>query len=113
MHDFDIIVVGAGPAGLAFTRALADSGLSIALVERQPADVLAAPPVDGREIALTHRSVATLEKLGAWGRIPPDEIFALRAARVYNGRSPLALGFDPNFPLMQGADIVLGAAAGA
>ena len=46
MHDFDIIVVGAGPAGLAFTRALADSGLSIALVERQPADVLAAPPVD-------------------------------------------------------------------
>ena len=45
MHDFDIIVVGAGPAGLAFARALEGSGLDIALVERQPADVLASPPV--------------------------------------------------------------------
>lgn len=96
MRDFDIIVVGAGPAGLAFARALEGSGLRIALVERQPEEVLAAPPVDGREIALTHRSVATLEHLGALSHIAPDQIFALRAARVYNGRSPLALGFDPD-----------------
>ncbi|MEL7707679.1 5-demethoxyubiquinol-8 5-hydroxylase UbiM [Citromicrobium bathyomarinum] len=94
MRDFDIIVVGAGPAGLAFARGLEGSGLTVALVERQPAEVLAEPPVDGREIALTHRSVATLELLGAWNRIAPDQIFALRAARVYNGRSPLALRFD-------------------
>ena len=86
MRDFDIIVVGAGPAGLAFARGLEGSGLTVALVERQPAEVLAEPPVDGREIALTHRSVATLERLGAWNRIAPDQIFALRAARVYNGR---------------------------
>lgn len=33
--DFDIIIVGAGPAGLAFARALAGSGLSFAIVERQ------------------------------------------------------------------------------
>jgi ubiquinone biosynthesis UbiH/UbiF/VisC/COQ6 family hydroxylase len=96
MRDFDIIVVGAGPAGLAFARALEGSGLNIALVERQPEEVLAEPPVDGREIALTHRSVATLEHLGGWSHIAPDQIFALRAARVYNGRSPLALGFDPD-----------------
>ena len=96
MRDFDIIVVGAGPAGLAFARALDGSGLRIALVERQPAEVLAEPPVDGREIALTYRSVATLEHLGAWSHIAADQIFALRAARVYNGRSPLALGFDPD-----------------
>ena len=43
MRDFDIIVVGAGPAGLAFARALEGSGLNIALVERQPEEVLAAP----------------------------------------------------------------------
>ncbi len=95
MRDFDIIVVGAGPAGLAFVRALDGSGLRIALVERQPEEVLAAPPFDGREIALTHRSVATLERLGAWSHMAPDQVFALRAARVYNSRSPLALGFDP------------------
>ena len=95
MHDFDIIVVGAGPAGLGFVRALAGAGRRIALVERQEEAVLAAPPVDGREIALTHRSVATLERLGAWSHIPGDQVFALRGARVFNGRSPLALAFDP------------------
>lgn len=44
MRDFDIIVVGAGPSGLAFARALDGSGLRIALIERQVADVLADPP---------------------------------------------------------------------
>ena len=96
MRDFDIIVVGAGPSGLAFARALEGSGLRIALIERQVADVLADPPVDGREIALTHRSVDMLDRLGAWSSIPPDHIFALRSARVYNGRSALALAFDPD-----------------
>ena len=30
--DFDMAVVGAGPAGLCFARSLAGSGLSVALV---------------------------------------------------------------------------------
>lgn len=104
MRDFDIIVVGAGPAGLGFARALEPTGLRIALIERQAEAELASPPVDGREIALTHRSVATLERLGAWDRIAPEGVSALRGARVYNGRSPLALGFDPE----GGADARLG-----
>ena len=62
MRDFDIIVVGAGPAGLGFARALEPTGLRIALIERQAEAELASPPVDGREIALTHRSVATLKR---------------------------------------------------
>ena len=33
--DHDIIIVGGGPAGLSFARALAGSGLRIAIVERQ------------------------------------------------------------------------------
>ena len=32
---FDVAVVGAGPAGLAFTRSLAGAGLTIALIEGQ------------------------------------------------------------------------------
>ena len=53
---FDLVVVGAGPAGLCFVRSLAGSGLRIALVERQPRAALADQAEDGREIALTHRS---------------------------------------------------------
>jgi 2-polyprenyl-6-methoxyphenol hydroxylase-like FAD-dependent oxidoreductase len=70
-------------------------GLRIAVVERQPADVLANPPSDGREIALTHRSVRLLQEMGACQHLDPAIIAPLRAARVLNGRSPFALSFDP------------------
>ena len=92
--QFDIIIVGGGPAGLSLARALASSGLSIAIVEQQDSKVLAAPGYDGREIALTHRSIRALADLGAWARIPSDETAPLKAARVLNGSSPLALSFD-------------------
>lgn len=91
---YDIIIVGGGPAGLSFARALADAGLNIALVEQQDSDALADPGYDGREIALTHRSVRMLTELGAWARLPAEEISELREARVLNGLSPLALTFD-------------------
>ena len=50
----DIVVVGAGPAGLSLVRALSGSGLSVALVERNDYSSIAQPAYDGREIALTH-----------------------------------------------------------
>ncbi|MFY8134556.1 MAG: FAD-dependent oxidoreductase, partial [Aquimonas sp.] len=64
--DFDLIVIGAGPSGLCFALALADSGLSIALIDQQPRAALAEAEFDGREIALTHHSVAVLKRLGVW-----------------------------------------------
>ncbi|MFS2111293.1 5-demethoxyubiquinol-8 5-hydroxylase UbiM [Sphingomonas sp. Sphisp140] len=91
--DYDVIIVGAGPAGLAFARSLNDQGLETLLVERQPHAALADPAYDGREITLTHGSRAILERLGAWQRLP--EIAPLRAARVRNGRSAFALDFEP------------------
>ncbi len=89
----DIIVVGAGPAGLAFCRALAGSSLNISIVEAHQPDVLADPPFDGREIALTHPSKAILENLGIWQRFPESEIHYLRAASVLNGDSSFRLHF--------------------
>lgn len=91
--DYDVIIVGGGPAGLAFARSLNDQGLETLLVERQPYAALADPAYDGREIALTHGSRAILERLGAWERLP--EIAPLQAARVRNGRSAFALDFEP------------------
>lgn len=91
---YDIVIVGGGPAGLSFARAMDGSGLSIAIIEQQERDALADPAYDGREIALTHRSVRSLAQLGAWERLPADGISALRKAHVLNGNSPLALKFD-------------------
>ncbi|MCB1331754.1 MAG: FAD-dependent monooxygenase, partial [Maritimibacter sp.] len=89
----DIVIIGAGPAGLAFARALAETGLNMVLVERQPLDVLQDPPNDGRDIALTHTSETLMQELGLWAHIPADEIGTIRDAKVIDGTDPYALHF--------------------
>jgi ubiquinone biosynthesis UbiH/UbiF/VisC/COQ6 family hydroxylase len=93
--EFDVVIIGAGPAGLSLAGALAEQGLAIALVERLPATALAAPEFDGREIALTHFAVDVLRGLGAWGRIPAAMIAPLCEARVLNGAGAHALCLSP------------------
>ena len=90
----DILVVGAGPAGLSFAAELAGSGLKITLIEKSPLEILQNPPYDGREIALTHLSREIMQRLGMWDLIPKDEIYPLRDAKVLNGQS----GYQLHFP---------------
>lgn len=92
---YDIAIIGAGPVGLAFALSLADSGLRVAVVERQGEAALADPPFDGREIALTHNSRRVMEEVGAWERLPEDAVSPLSRAKVLNGRGPLGLSFTP------------------
>jgi ubiquinone biosynthesis UbiH/UbiF/VisC/COQ6 family hydroxylase len=94
MND-PILICGAGPAGLALANDLALEGADVVLIEQSDEKTLAEPPFDGREIALTHKSIATLRRLGAWERLPADAAHPLSRAKVYNGRSPFALGFAP------------------
>lgn len=92
--DYDLIISGAGPAGLCLARALSGQGLRIALIEQQPEASLAKPAFDGREIALTQRSAETMRELGLWQRIErydPAALAPLRDARVMNGPSPFAM----------------------
>ncbi len=89
--DADIVIIGAGPAGLCFARSLADAGLQIMVLERQAEAALATPAFDGREIALTHHSAKLMQQLGLWERIDPQEISPLQDARVFNGSSLFSL----------------------
>jgi len=91
--DADVLIVGAGPAGLALGTALADAGLRALLLEQQAQAVLESPPEDGREIALTHRARRVMEALGLWSRIDPAEVSPLHEARVVDGGSPRVLHF--------------------
>ena len=84
MHH-DVIIIGAGPAGLCLAKALCDLDLKVALVERQPRAAIAEPAFDGREIALTHASMRQLRDLGIWQHLPEDACSPLRAARVMEG----------------------------
>ena len=92
--DYDIIIIGAGPAGLSFARAMADTDLKIVLIEKQPESVLEDPAYDGREIALTHLSQKIMRELGMLDHIDDDHISLIKTAKVMDGKSPYALAFD-------------------
>lgn len=90
----DIIVIGAGPAGLSFARLVADTGLKITLIEKQPEKILANPAYDGREIALTHLSHKIMSATGMWDRINDKDISLIKDAKVLNGDLENPLFFD-------------------
>jgi ubiquinone biosynthesis UbiH/UbiF/VisC/COQ6 family hydroxylase len=89
-----VTIVGAGPAGLSFARSLANTGLQVVMIEKRPTTELSTPAFDGRDIALTHRSVKILKELGVWSRIDADAIGPIREARVLDGTSQYLLNFD-------------------
>lgn len=93
-YECDIAIVGAGPAGLSFACALADSGLRICLVDKLAHERLAEPEFDGRDIAVTHLSKTILEEMNVWQRFPATAVHPLKEASVQTGSSPYALHFE-------------------
>ena len=90
----DIVIIGAGPAGLSLACSLADTNLKITIIEKQSRKYLSSPSYDGREIALTHFSKKILEDLGVWKRISFDFISPIKEAKVLDGNSSYAMHFD-------------------
>jgi ubiquinone biosynthesis UbiH/UbiF/VisC/COQ6 family hydroxylase len=99
----DVVIIGAGPAGLSLACSLADSGLSITIIDKQCKVQVAEPAMDGRDIAMTHLSKTILTELGVWQRFSDESVHPLFEATVQNGNSPYALHFersdDPDAPL--------------
>ena len=92
--DYDIVIAGAGPAGLCLARTLSGHGLRIAVVEQQKQEALEKPAFDGREIALTQHSARFMRQLGVWERIKvldPVALAPLKDAQVLNGPSTFSM----------------------
>ena len=93
----DVVVVGAGPAGAATARFLADAGRDVVVIERAtfPRDKVCGD-------ALTPRAVRALQRLGlhqeAEGRVPGWH--RQRGLRMYGGRTVLDLPWPelPDWP---------------
>jgi ubiquinone biosynthesis UbiH/UbiF/VisC/COQ6 family hydroxylase len=92
----DVIIIGAGPAGLSMALGLRGTGLRVTVIEKLAESAITDPDFDGREIALSHRSIEILDDLGAWPRIGDSDKSVLRSAKVINGRSDACLHFDAN-----------------
>jgi 2-octaprenyl-6-methoxyphenol hydroxylase len=74
-HDYQVAVVGGGPAGLASAIALASAGVNVALIARK------SPYSDNRTTALLGGSVDFLQSLDIWPRCK-DTAAALRMMRL-------------------------------
>ena len=90
----EVLIVGAGPAGLSMACALADAGIKSCVLEANGLASLQNPADDGREIALTHKGIAILQGLQQWLDLPAAEIAPLRRAHVFNGDAAQHLAFD-------------------
>jgi len=92
--DYDIVIIGGGPAGLSFACSMAGLDLNILLVEKSALKSISKPKPDGREIALTHHSRKILIKLGVWALIDEAKVSLLKEAKVFDGGSDSLLNFD-------------------
>lgn len=77
-----ILIIGAGPIGLAMALSLIGNGFKIIIVELQSKKNITTPIYDGREIALTHRSKKIMDKLRIWELINPESISRINKARI-------------------------------
>lgn len=97
MPRHDLLIVGAGPVGMALALALKDSGLDLLLVD---ARARGAARHDPRVLALSHGSRLTLERLGVWEHLratPIETIHISQQGRL--GRSLLTAA-DYGLPAM-------------
>jgi ubiquinone biosynthesis UbiH/UbiF/VisC/COQ6 family hydroxylase len=81
--DFDLAVVGSGVAGLAMALGAAQQGLRVGLIGPRPALRPATDGFDLRIYAVSPGSVALLDRLGVWARMPAARLQAVSRMRVY------------------------------
>lgn len=83
--EFDVVVVGAGLAGLALCAALRRTQLSVALVEGRPPEW----PVggwDARVYAVSPSSARFLDQIGAWAHLDSTRLQPMARIEVFGDR---------------------------
>ncbi|CAA7617327.1 UbiH/UbiF/VisC/COQ6 family ubiquinone biosynthesis hydroxylase [Magnetospirillum sp. UT-4] len=99
MNDFslpkrvDVAVIGGGPVGGLAACALAQSGVSVALIEAADPAELGRPGTDGRAIAVALSAQRVFDGAGVWPLMAP-EAQPILEIRVTDGASPLFLHYD-------------------
>lgn len=97
-YDADVIVTGGGLNGPALALALARAGLTVTVIDAQPATARAEAGFDGRAYALALASKRLLEAVGVWDRVAANAqpILEIKTSdgRPGEGPSRFFLHFD-------------------
>ena len=96
--DTDIVIVGGGLNGPTLAIALAQTGLTVTVVDTLPAPTRALRDFDGRSYALAHASMRMLRGIGLWDDIK-DNTQPMLEIKVTDGRAgsgpaPWMMHFD-------------------
>lgn len=81
-QHYDVVIVGGGLVGASLAASLADSGLSLAMIESQPTPT-ADTAWDSRIYAISPGSRTFLEQCGAWALLDSQRIAAVEEMRVF------------------------------
>ena len=97
MQRHELLIVGAGPVGLALALFLKDSGIDVALVDARTRDAAAQDP---RTLALAHGSHLTLRKLGVWDELGATPIKTIHISQQGSLGRTLLQADDYDIPAM-------------
>lgn len=91
--DCEVLVVGGGPVGGTLALALAQAGLTVAVVDREAPAPTFPPEYDGRGVAVALASRRLFAAVGLW---PAMELHAapIEQIRVADDNAPLHLHYD-------------------
>jgi ubiquinone biosynthesis UbiH/UbiF/VisC/COQ6 family hydroxylase len=92
--DFDLIVVGGGPVGLAVARAALGCSVALVAQERREIGTPRADDFDSRIYALSPGNAAFLREIRAWQGLPPERVTPIHAMRVFGDRPGAEIEFD-------------------
>ncbi|MBM3572424.1 MAG: FAD-dependent oxidoreductase, partial [Alphaproteobacteria bacterium] len=89
----DVVIIGGGLVGSSLGHALAQAGLDVVVVDREPPAMRADRAYDGRASAIAFGSRRVLEGLGLWHELA-DAACPILDIRVSDGASRLFLHYD-------------------
>jgi ubiquinone biosynthesis UbiH/UbiF/VisC/COQ6 family hydroxylase len=92
--DFDLIVVGGGPVGVAVARAALGCSVALVAQERREIGRPRADAFDARIYALSPGNVAFLREIRAWQGLPLERLTPIHAMRVFGDRPGAEIEFD-------------------
>jgi 2-octaprenyl-6-methoxyphenol hydroxylase len=92
-QNFDVLIVGGGPAGLTLAHALGHHGLRAAVIEQTSLSATLDAGYDGRAFAIASASARMLQAIGIWDRLGSQHQ-RIEEIRVTDDNRPGFLNFD-------------------